>query len=450
MNLFHSSEEIDYKRILNLSWPIILANLSIPLIGATNIAVVGRLPSPVHIGAVALGVTVLQCIYWSFSFLRRGTTGITAQAYGAGDMGAVFAALVRSLIIAVVLGVLVMILQQPISWIAFEIIQGSPEVESLAREYFDIRIWASIATMGNYVMLGWFYGVQKPITALILRVAMNILNIPLAIYLAIGLGWGVRGAAWSAYISHVFVFVLSIIVAIVIMYQSLRREDKSFDLGFLEPLADTTKLMNVFKLNGDIFLRTVLVFLAFSWFTASGARQGDLMLAVNSVLINLFWFISYALDGFANAAESLAGQALGANNLKMFDAAVAKTLRVSFVFALLIVLVYFICGDILVGFITTLPDVKAEAGKFFPWLVLMPVVGIWCFLLDGIYTGVTETTVMRNMMVVSFVFYAIAILTLPKLLGNHGLWLALVLFMLIRGITLALPYKKIRAQCFLR
>jgi MATE family multidrug resistance protein len=448
VNIFHSSETIDYKRILNLSWPIILANLTIPLIGATNIAVVGRMPSPIHIGAVALGATVLQCIDWSLSFLRRGTTGITAQAYGAGDTSAVFAALVRSLLIALVLGFLVTILQQPISWIAFQIIDGSPEVEKLAEEYFSIRIWASMATMSNYVLLGWFYGIQKPKIALVLRILMNILNIPLAIFLAINLKMGVAGVAWSAFFSHIFVFVMGLIVTIYISYTSLKKSDNSFDLGFLVPLKDLDKLFKVFKLNGDIFLRTALVFVAFSWFTASGARQGDMMLAVNSVLLNLFWFISYALDGFANSAEALAGQALGANNLKMFDTAVRKTLVMAIIFSLIIVLIYALSGSYLVGFMTTLPAVKLEASKFFPWLIVMPVAGVWCFLLDGIYTGVTETKIMRDMMIITFIIYSGFMLFLPGLLGNHGLWLALVLFMLVRGITLAIPFQKIRSSCF--
>ena len=448
MAIFHSNEEIDYKRILNLSWPIILANITIPLIGATNMAVVGRIPSPIHIGAVALGATVLQCIDWSLSFLRRGTTGITSQAYGAGDMSAVFAALIRSLLIALVLGFLVTILQQPISWIAFQLIEGSPEVEKLAQEYFNIRIWASMATMSNYVLLGWFYGIQKPKIALVLRVLMNILNIPLAIYLALNLDMGVAGVAWSAFFSHIFVFVMGVIVTIYISYTSLRQRDNSFDLGFLVPLKDINKLFQVFRINGDIFLRTVLVFVAFSWFTALGARNGDLELAVNSVLLNLFWFISYALDGLANAAEALAGQALGANNLKMFDNAVKKTFVVAFIFSLIIVLVYWLSGLYLVGFMTTLPEVKSEAAKYFPWLIIMPVAGVWCFLMDGIYTGVTETKIMRNMMIISFLIYAGFILFLPSVLGNHGLWLSLLLFMLIRGITLIIPFKKIRQDCF--
>jgi len=241
---------------------------------------------------------------------------------------------------------------------------------------------------------------------------------------------------------------MGVIVTIYICYTSLRQRDNSFDLGFLVPLKDINKLFQVFRINGDIFLRTVLVFVAFSWFTALGARNGDLELAVNSVLLNLFWFISYALDGLANAAEALAGQALGANNLKMFDNAVKKTFVVAFIFSLIIVLVYWLSGSYLVGFMTTLPEVKSEAAKYFPWLIIMPVAGVWCFLMDGIYTGVTETKIMRNMMIISFLIYAGFILFLPSVLGNHGLWLSLLLFMLIRGITLIIPFKKIRQDCF--
>lgn len=440
-------EEINYKRVWSLAWPIVLANITIPLIGATNVAVIGRMDSPVYIGAVALGVVVLQCIYWSFAFLRKGTTGITAQAYGANDMQGVFAALVRSLLIAFSLGVLVTILQIPISKIAFWILDGSQEVEALAQEYFHIRIWGSVATMGNYVMLGWFYGIQKPKTALAFRVAMNVLNIPLAIFLVLTLGLGVAGAAWAALISHFFVFILSSIIAFYLMYKELNTES-GFDWSFLDHVKDRIKLVKVFKINGDIFVRTVLVFIAFSWFTGEAAKQGDIVLAVNTVLLNLFWFISYALDGFSNAAETLVGQALGAQKKENFDKAVSVTTKMAGFFAVLFLLSYYFGGELFISLLTNLEEVKNISLEYLPWLIFMPIVGIWCFQLDGIYIGVTQTKIMRNMMLVSFAVYALAIIFLPNYLGNHGLWLALHIFMLVRAFTLWLPYEKMKKELF--
>jgi MATE family multidrug resistance protein len=442
-----ASQEISYGRVWSLAWPIILSNISIPLIGATNIAVVGRMDSPIFIGAVALGVVVLQCIYWSFAFLRKSTTGVTSQAYGAGDSNGVYAALFRSLLLAFALGFIVTCLQVPIAKIAFWLLQGTEEVEVLAQEYFHIRIWSSVATMSNYVLLGWFYGIQRPKTALAFRVAMNILNIPLAIFLVLTLGWGVAGAAWAAFFSHFFVFILSLSIALYIMYQDIK-SDSGLDWSFINDLKDQIKLIRVFRLNGDIFVRSVLVFIAFSWFTGEGAKQGDTLLAANAILLNLFWFISYALDGFSNAAEALVGQALGAKNSKMFDKAVRITTVMAGVFAIIFALIYAVEAKFFLSLLTSLEEVKILAYEYLPWLIFMPIIGIWCFQIDGIYLGITRTKILRNMMLVSFIVYAMSIIFLPKLFANHGLWLSLHIFMVIRALTLWLPYGKIRKELF--
>ncbi len=439
---------ISYKRIWDLTWPIIFANICIPLVGATNIAVMGRMSDPKFIGGVALGVVVLQCIYWSFSFLRKGTTGITSQAFGQGDTEGVFAALFRSLLIAFILSLIVTALQGVISWFAFSILNGSQEVENLAKEYYDIRIWGSFATMGNYVLLGWFYGIQRPKEALLFRILMNALNIPLAIYFVLYLHWGVAGAAYSALISNYFVFILSLFAVIPIMKEFSADKNGKISFNFLKHVIHRSHLERVFRINGDIFVRTVLVYAAFSWFSAAGASEGDLVLAANTILINLFWFISYALDGFANAAETLIGQSVGARDQKMFDEAVRKTSLMSLFFAFVFALIYFVFGDFLLGCLTTLDTVKNEAMIYMPWLVLMPLTGIACFQLDGIYTGTTSTGDMRNMMIVAFLIYAVAIIYLPHLLANHGLWLALHVFLVVRAISLAIPFKKMRTESF--
>ena len=437
--------DISYSRVWYLAWPIILANITIPLIGATNVAVVGRMQSPIYIGAVALGVLVLQCIYWSFAFLRKSTTGITAQAFGQEDKAGIFAALFRSLIIATSLGLVVTLLQKPIGYIAFKLINGSPEVETLAHQYFDIRIWGSIATMSNYVFLGWFYGIQKPKLALFLRVLMNCLNIPLAFYLGLTLKMGVAGVAWAAFCSHHFVCIISYIAALIILFK-----DKNFELdkSFLKLVFDKVRFTKLFNINSDIFLRTLMVFFAFSWFTSKSASSSDLVLATNSVLINLFWFISYALDGFSNAAEALVGQSVGALKFDMFERAVKVTTVMSVVFAVIFALCYGIGGDYFVSLLTELADIKIMAREYLPWLVFIPLVGIWCFELDGIFFGATQTKVMRDMMFLSFALYSLSMLFLPKIFGNHGLWLALYVFLAVRAVTLYIHLPKIKQDKF--
>ena len=438
-----ASHEISYKRVWNLAWPIILANVTIPLIGATNVAVMGRMDSPIYIGAVALGVVVLQCIYWSFAFLRKGTTGVTAQAYGAQNYKEVYASLARALLIAFSLAALVVILQELISFLAFEFfLNGSEQVEVLAKEYFSIRIWGSFATMGNYVMLGWFYGVQRPKLALALRVAMNALNIPLAIYMVLVLKWGVAGAAWSAFISHHFVFILSLIADLVLLRKEHSKAGK-IDWGFLDGVLEQAKLTRVFKINSYLFVRTVLLFIAFAWFTSAAASSSDMVLAVNTVLINLFWFVSYALDGFANAAEALVGQAFGAAKSQMFHEAVIKTSKMGLVFAAIFSLVYFFWGETILSLLTNLDSIKVEAMKFMPWLIAIPLTGIGAFQLDGIYIGMTQTRILRDMMILAFGIYAMAITILEPILGNNGLWLSLHVFLIVRAISLAVPFRKL-------
>lgn len=433
-----TNHDVSYSRVWFLAWPIILANITIPLIGATNIAVIGRMGSVVLVGATALGALVLQCIYWSFAFLRKATTGITAQAFGENDHEAVFAALIRSLLVAAVLGITVTLLQKPIEWVAFQIIDASAEVELAAREYYDIRIWASIATMSNYVFLGWFYGIQKPKLALILRVMMNLLNIPLAIYLGLHLKMGISGVAWAAFWSQHFVCLISYIAAAVILYQHLKSKDTKFgfDKNFLKAIFDKVKFTRLYNINSDIFFRTLLVFLAFSWFTSKGASKSDLVLATNAVLINLFWFISYALDGFSNSAETLVGQAIGAQKIEMYRKAVKVTTVMAFIFACAFVVIYALSGDFFVSVLTQVEEVKEMSKLYLGWLVFMPLFGIWCFQLDGIFFGATETRIMRDMMLLSFAIYSLAVFFLPSYMGNHGLWLSLYIFLVARAVTL--------------
>ena len=391
----------------------------------------------------------MQCIYWSFAFLRKATTGITAQAFGEGDQAGVFAALFRSLIIASTLGLIVTILQKPIENIAFEIIHGSDEVEEIARVYFRIRIWGSIATMSNYVFLGWFYGIQKPKLALVLRVLMNLLNIPLAFYLGLTLKMGVAGVAWAAFCSQHFVCIISYIAAFVILFDHLKKDSKtnfSLNNDFFKLIFDKVKFSRLYRINSDIFFRTLMIFFAFSWFTSKSASSSDLVLATNSVLINLFWFISYALDGFSNSAETLVGQAVGANKVEMYRRAIKVTTVMSAVFAVIFVLAYAFAGGYFVSLLTNLDSIQELAKEYLPWVVFIPLVGIWCFELDGIFFGATETRVMRNMMFISFIVYAVAVILLPKVFDNHGLWLALYIFMIIRAITLFIHLPKIEKK----
>lgn len=441
-------QEINLARVWNLVWPILLANISIPLIGATNIAVMGRMPSPVYIGAVALGVIIFQSIYWGFAFLRSGTTGITAQALGAKNYQQVVIALFRSLAIAFILGTLVVLLQSPIAEFSFLLLEGSSEVERYAREYFDVRIWGSYASLGNYALLGWFYGIHKPKLALILRVAMNLLNIPLAIFLALDLKLGVKGTAFSAISSNYVILVIGLIFAFFYIKKLNELDLINFDKNFWDELSHQKQLFQIFKINSDIFIRTIFVLLVFSWFTSLGAKQGDLVLAANAVLINLYWFISYALDSCSNATETLVGQSIGANNPSMFKKALTYSFQIAIFLVACFIIIYSLLGKTFISWLSTSTEVRETAIHYLPWLVFIPLAGIWCFQLDGIFLGSTQTKDMRNMMFIAFAAFVICILTLPKLLGNNGLWLSLYIYLLARAVTLYFPFRTLRKRLF--
>ncbi len=440
--------DITISKVWNLVWPILIANLSIPLIGATNVAVMGRMPSPIYIGAVALGVIIFQSIYWGFAFLRSGTTGVTSQAYGAGDSRHVVIALIRSLIVAFIVGFAVIALQRPIAWIAFLLIEGSSEVETLARDYFDVRIWGTFASLGNYALLGWFYGIQKPKLALILRVAMNLLNIPLAIFLALHLAWGVKGTAFSAITSNYVILIAGLLFAIAHIKKLHHDGEFKFDADFFEELKHPEQLFRIFKLNSDIFIRTIFVFLVFSWFTGLGAKQGDLVLAANAILINLYWFISYALDSCSNAAEALVGASVGARDENMFHKAIKICTRMAIAFSILFSLIYLALGKVFISWLSVDAGVRTVAEQYLPWLIFMPLIAVACFQLDGIFLGSTQTRTMRNMMCIAFGIFCISILILPKYLGNNGLWLSLYLYLIARAVTLYFPFKNLRSKIF--
>lgn len=438
------TKELNYRTIWSLAWPIILTNLTIPLIGATNVAVMGRLSDPKYIGGVSLGVLILQSIYWSFAFLRKSTTGITAQAFGAQNRNEICLSLLRSLLIAFVLSLLVILLQGLICQVAFCILQGSEEVEKLAKIYVNIRIWATFPTLANYALLGWFYGIQKPKLALVLRTLMNLLNIPLTIFLVLTLKMNVAGAAWSALVSQIFVCVLSLWVA----YKEIKIISNNGNFDFISKLFDLKPVIKIFKINRDIFIRTALVYLAFSWFTAASAKVSDLTLAANTILINLFWFISYALEGFANVTESLTGQAVGADDPEFFDRAIVLSINFSFVFAILLSVFFFFGQDWILALMTSQSMIKIKALEYFSWLIFIPLTGLWCFQADAVFVGMTQTTYMRNAMMICFAIYSLAISFLPLYLGDQGLWLALHIFMIVRALTLWCDFPKARKIIF--
>jgi len=428
-----------HLRTWRIAGPVILANSSVPLLGAVDTAVLGHLPDPAYLGAIALGSLIFMFLYWGFNFLRMGTTGLTAQAWGSmkrGDkspmpLGMVFA---RASVLSVGLGLLILALQIPIGWIAFRVFEADPAIEAMANSYFAIRIWSAPGTLLQFVVVGWLLGTQRARSAMVLQIFLNILNIILDVAFVVGLGWGIEGVAWGTLIAEYSAALL----AIVMMLRYLR-QDHGLKLSTLfarQSLFDPHEMGRLLRLNGDIFLRTICLLTAFGVFTAIGARLGTLVLAVNTVLMNFHHFMSFGLDGFAFAAEALVGEEEGERDREGFKRAVRVTSAWAFGASLLYCAVYGLGGNALVAALTDLDDVRALARDYLPWLALMPLIGVASYQLDGIFVGLTRGRDMRNTMVLSFIVYLGALAALVPAFGNHGLWAAFIIFLAARGTTL--------------
>lgn len=410
-----------------------LSNISTPLLGMVDTAVVGHLDHAYYIGAVAVGSIVFSFLFWGFGFLRMGTTALTAQALGAEDGDEVRATLARALALAALLGLLLIGLQAPIGIGAFGLLDASADVERYARLYFEIRIWGAPAALGNYVILGWLLGTQRPVHALALQLLLNGLNIVLNLALVLGLGYGVAGVALATALSE----GVALAVGLLLVARILRGLGGTWQPGLI---LDWPSLRRLMQVNRDIFLRTLCLVAAFAWFTNRGAAMGDVILAANAVLMNFQLFMSYALDGFAHAAESLVGGTVGAKDRKGLSQVVRASTIWAAIVASVFALAYLAGGGVLIDILTGIESVRQEARRYLPWNVLLPLISVWSFQFDGIFIGATRTGAMRNAMIVSLAaFLAAAWLFVPAL-GNHGLWLAFALFMAMRGVTLALAY----------
>jgi MATE family multidrug resistance protein len=413
-----------------------LSNVSVPLVGIVDTAVVGHLPDATFIGAVALGAVVFSFLYWGFGFLRMGTTGLVAQDVGARDFDELRATLARALLLAGVLGLAILVVRNPVSELAFWALEGGATVEGFAKQYYAVRVFGAPAALVNYVVLGFAIGVQNTRVALALMLLLNITNVVLDVLFVIGFGWGVEGVAAASLISEYTAAIFGLLLIRRILSQ-LGGHWQSYRLF------DRSRLKTLLSVNLNIFVRTLCLIFAFFHFTSIGAKLGDIILAANAVLMHFFTFMAYSLDGFAHAVEALAGAAYGARDRRAF----LSVVRASTVCAVLVAVVYCVVyagfGSSMVALITGIAEVRATAGEFLPWLVLAPVISVWSFQLDGIFIGTTRTVAMRNAMILSLAAFLIAIPLLLPRWENHGLWAALMVLMVTRAITLGVWYPRI-------
>jgi len=425
-----------HRRVWRMAGPILLSNISVPLLGAVDTAVVGHLSDPYYIGAVAPGALVFNFIYFGFNCLRMGTTGPTAQPVGAGDMGEVRAMLGRALLLAGAISVPLLLLQLPIANFAFWLIEASPEVETNGHTYFLIRVWALPAVLSTYAAIGWFYGLEDARVPLVLQIFTNAINIALDFLFVFGFGWDVAGVAVASLIAE-FAGLGLVGYFILRRLRQLPRSERR------ARVLDMARLGRMFAINRDIFIRTMCVVSASAIFIAESAKFGDVTLAANQVLHNFLLFTSFAVDGFAFAAEALIGESIGRRTLDGFRKAVRAVLIWAALFSIANVAVFWVAGVGIIHLLTNIETVRAEAERFLPWAVLMPLASTWAFAFDGIFLGATRTKAMRNSMFVAFAFFLAGIFLVAPSQGNAGLWLAYAMFLSVRGLTLALVYPRL-------
>jgi MATE family multidrug resistance protein len=428
-----------FGRVFRLSLPIILSNLSIPLMGAVDTAVMGHLPDAAYIGGVALGALFFAYVYWGFSFLRMATTGFVAQAHGAQDHQELRHITARGAMLALALGAVIVALQLPLTALALAVLEGSARVKELARDYILVRIWGAPAALMLYVAMGWFIGMQRMRTVLVLTVFQNALNAALALLFVVQLGWGIEGVAGATLIAE---YAAAVGAAAALWGAHRNLAGRWGGAGLL----DRAKLLSAFRVNRDIFVRTLCLVTGFAWFVSQGAGQGDVALAANAILVTFITFAAFGLDGFAHAAETLAGAAIGARDGAAFRAAVRVSTWWAAGVAVAAAIFFFAAGPAIIDVMTGIGAVREAARVYLPWAAFYPLVAVWCFQLDGIYIGATRTGEMRNGMALATAgFLALGYALMPAF-GNHGLWAAFTAFAALRGLILGWWYPRLLVQ----
>lgn len=420
-----------HKRTLAIALPMIVSNLSVPMVGMVDTAVAGHLPDPTYLAAVAVGATIFNFLFLGLNFLRMGTTGLTAQAHGRADFSAARSALAQALLLALGLASVLLLLQWPLRELAVWLMAPEEQTAAHLQNYFAVRIWSAPMVLANYALVGWFLGMQTAKAPLAMMLSINLVNAGLDFVFVYGFGMRVEGIA----LASVCGASAGLIVGAWLAYRMLRAHPATWTARRLRDMRSWLELITV---NGNILLRTLCLMVAFVLFTALGARLGTVVLAANAVLMNLQSVLSYGLDGFAHAAEAIAGRAWGQHALAAFRAAVHTALIWSLGVAGGFTLLYWLIGHELINLLTDLPDVRATAYAFLPWLVLSPLVSVWSFVYDGVFIGATWVREMRNaMLIATFAVFVPLSLWLINLWGNHGLWLAFLAFLGARGVTMA-------------
>ena len=422
-----------HREILALSIPAIIANITTPLLGIIDVAIVGNMGSAVYIAAIAIGGTIFNMLYWPFAFLRMGTSGITAQAYGAENNHQCTLVLYRSLAVAMIVGIVFILLQYFVSKCAFYFIGISNDTLLFSEKYFSVCIWGAPAMLGSFALSGWFIGMQNSRATMWISIFVNVLNITISLILVYLFDLGITGVAIGTLSAQWGGFILGLLI--------INHRYKLASVSFRDILCKD-ELKRFFSINIDIFLRTLCLVAVTMWFTRAGAQQSNIILAVNTLLMQLFMLFSYFMDGFAFAAEALAGKSIGANN----DSQLRKYINALFQWgvgmALLFTIIYLLGGRSFLTLLSSDPMVIDASATYFYWAIAIPLSGFIAFTWDGIFIGATRTrSMLASMAIATLVFFTIYFIFMP-LCGNHALWMAFICYLITRGITLTIIYNK--------
>lgn len=415
------------KEILRLAIPNILSNISVPLLSSFDTALMGRLSAD-HLGAVGLGSMIFNFVYWNFGFLRMGSTGMTAQAYGRENRPEIGTVLGQAALVALSMALLLLLLQSPLLSAAQSLLKVTTDQQPLVETYFKIRIWAAPAALGMYALMGWYFGMQNAIYPLILTIVINVVNMVVSYLLVWQWNWGIAGVAWGTVVAQ-YVGLLLGIALLLSRYPWIKDNIQRAVLLKWEAL------LRFLQINGDIFLRTLCLTLAFAFFYRQSTGLGDLILATNVILLQYVNWMSYGVDGFAFAAESLVGKYHGARQPQQRDHAIRLSFIWGMALAALYALLYGWAGEPLLRIFTDQEEIITAALPYLPWMVAFPLLGTPCYIWDGVYVGLTASRAMRNTMLIAFAAYLLIYYTYGAGNDNHGLWLSLTAFMVFRGMV---------------
>jgi len=430
-----------HKQLFVLAVPMILSNITVPLLGLVDTAVIGHLPHAYLLGGSSVGAMIITVVTWLCGFLRMTTTGLAAQSLGQQDTSQNLLVLSRGLLVALLIAAIALLLQSYYIDLALELSGGSEKVQFYARQYAEIRVWGYPAALANLVLIGWLLGNHKAKAVMWILIVTNLVNVLLDLLFVLQFNWQIEGIAYATVIAE----YSGLIAALFVVIKALKT---SLTLGLLQirklvqSLFEQQALLRYFKLNRDILIRTFCLQVCFVFITFQGARLGDNVVAANAILMNFLLFISFGLDGIANAAEVMVGKAKGEKNHKSMQSIVLVSILWTGLFACCYSLVFWLAGDYLIGLISTIKPVVEYAEQHFFWIILLPVAACWCYLFDGIYIGLMAAKTMRNSMVISTFICFFPMWFLLQSFGNHGLWAAFLIFMLARGGTLAWHFRR--------